>query len=73
MTFYGQLVAKSGLHANPKDTTDWPEGVWTQPPTLRLGDEDEDQDLAVGESVPGPLRFEKPKAGAPAPKAKAKK
>ena len=30
----------SEINANPKDTTDWKEGVWTLPPTLALGDVD---------------------------------
>ena len=31
------LVAKSEINANPKDTKDWPDGVWTLPPTLLEG------------------------------------
>lgn len=59
-----KLVARSEINANPKDTTDWPEGVWTLPPTLRLGDKDKDKYLAIGESDRMTLRFEKPKAAA---------
>ena len=29
-------VGKSEILANPKDTKDWPKGVWTLPPTLAL-------------------------------------
>ena len=31
-----ELVAKSEINANPKDIKDYPEGVWTLPPSLRL-------------------------------------
>lgn len=44
------LVARSPVNQNPRDTTDHPEGVWTLPPTLRLGDENRAQYLAIGES-----------------------
>jgi len=33
-------VAASEMNANPKDTANWPKGVWTLPPTFALGDED---------------------------------
>ena len=45
-----KLAAKSEINANPKDTTDHPKGVWTLPPTLRLGDVDREKYLAIGES-----------------------
>ena len=32
-----RLVAKSEINANPKDTKDYEQGVWTLPPTYRLG------------------------------------
>ena len=35
-----RLTAKSEVNANPKDTKDHPRGVWTLPPTYRLGDQD---------------------------------
>jgi len=38
-----ELVAKSEINANPKDTRDYPEGVWTLPPTFELGDKDRDR------------------------------
>ena len=44
------LVARSPVNQNPQDTTNHPEGVWTLPPTLRLGDENRAQYLAIGES-----------------------
>jgi predicted methyltransferase len=48
------------INANPKDTRDYPDGVWTLPPTLRLGDKDVDRYLAIGESDRMTLRFVKP-------------
>jgi predicted methyltransferase len=56
-----QLVAKSEINANPKDTKDHPKGVWTLPPTLRLGDQDREKYLAIGESDRMTLKFVKPK------------
>jgi len=54
-----KLEAKSELNANPKDTKDYPEGVWTLPPTLRLGEVDKAKYLAIGESDRMTLRFVK--------------
>lgn len=56
-----KLEAKSEINANPKDVKDYPEGVWTLPPTLRLGDVDKDKWLAIGESDRATLRFSKPR------------
>ena len=56
------LDAKSEINANPMDTRDHPEGVWTLPPTLRLGDEDREKYLGIGESDRYTLRFLKPEA-----------
>lgn len=55
-----KLDAKSNANANPRDTKDHPEGVWTLPPTLALGDTDRDKYLAIGESDRFTLRFKKP-------------
>jgi len=55
-----ELIGKSEVNANPKDTADHPEGVWTLPPTLELGDVDRDKYLAIGESDRFTLRFRKP-------------
>ena len=55
-----RLVAESEINANPNDTTDHPSGVWTLPPTLRLGDRDRDRYVAIGESDRMTLRFVKP-------------
>ena len=51
---------KSEINANLKDTKDHPLGVWTLPPTLRLGDEDREKYLAIGESDRMTLKFVKP-------------
>jgi predicted methyltransferase len=54
-----KLAGKSEVNANPKDTKDYPEGVWTLPPTLRLGDKDREKYLAIGESDRMTLKFVK--------------
>lgn len=56
-----KLVAKSEINANKKDTKDYEKGVWTLPPTLRLGDQDKAKYLAIGESDRMTLKFIKPK------------
>jgi predicted methyltransferase len=55
-----ELVASSEVNANPKDTKDYPEGVWTLPPTLNQGDKDRAKYLAIGESDRMTLKFRKP-------------
>ena len=52
--------AESPINDNAKDTKDYPEGVWTLPPTLALGDKDRARYLAIGESDRMTLRFVKP-------------
>jgi predicted methyltransferase len=56
-----ELVARSEINANPKDTKDHPEGVWTLPPVYRLGDVDRAKYEAIGESDRMTLKFVKPK------------
>lgn len=56
-----KLEARSEINANPKDTRDHPQGVWTLPPTLELKDVDRDKYLAIGESDRMTLRFVKPR------------
>lgn len=56
-----KLDARSEVNANPRDTTDHPEGVWTLPPRLTLGEKDRDKYLAIGESDRMTLRFVKPR------------
>jgi len=55
-----KLVGSSEINANPKDTKDYPKGVWTLPPTLNQGDQDRDKYVAIGESDRMTLRFIKP-------------
>ena len=55
-----RFVAASEVNANPRDTADWPDGVWTLPPALRLGAQDRERYLAIGESDRMTLRFVKP-------------
>lgn len=57
-----KLAASSEINANPKDTKDWPKGVWTLPPTLARGDKDRDRYLTIGESDRMTLKFIKPAA-----------
>ncbi len=80
-----RLAGKSEVNANAKDTRDYPEGVWSLPPTLREGDKDRQKYVAIGESDRMTLKFVKvalpkpkpeakpavPAAAAPAPAAKA--
>jgi predicted methyltransferase len=54
-----ELVEKSDINANPKDTKDYKDGVWTLPPALTLGDVDKDKYLAIGESDRMTLKFKK--------------
>lgn len=56
-----KLVAKSEINANPKDTKDYPQGVWTLPPSYRLGDVDRAKYAAIGESDRMTLMFIKPR------------
>jgi predicted methyltransferase len=55
-----KLVNKSEINANPRDTKDYPGGVWTLPPTLRNGEENREIYLAIGESDRMTLKFVKP-------------
>jgi predicted methyltransferase len=54
-----KLAGKSEINANPKDTKDYPEGVWTLPPSYRLKDVDHDKYAAIGESDRMTLKFVK--------------
>lgn len=55
-----KLEVKSDINANPKDTKDHPNGVWTLPPRQRWGDDDPEKYLAIGESDRMTLKFVKP-------------
>ena len=56
-----KLVASSEINANPKDTKDYPDGVWTLPPTFTLKDKDRAKYAAIGESDRMTLKFVKPR------------
>jgi predicted methyltransferase len=55
-----EFVGSSEINANPKDTKDYEQGVWTLPPTFRLGDTDRAKYAAIGESDRFTLKFRKP-------------
>lgn len=54
------LEASSEINANPADTKDHEAGVWSLPPTFRLGEKDREKYQAIGESDRMTLRFRKP-------------
>lgn len=54
------LEAKSEVNANPDDSADHPNGVWTLPPTNRHDAIDDAKYRAIGESDRMTLRFRKP-------------
>mgnify|MGYP000232884160 FL=1 len=55
-----KLEARSEINGNAKDSSQHPKGVWTLPPSLRLGDKDRAKYLAIGESDRMTLKFVKP-------------
>lgn len=58
-----KLQEKSEINANPKDTTDHPNGVWSLPPSLNNDSDEQNQKaLEIGESDRMTLRFVKPEA-----------
>jgi predicted methyltransferase len=61
------LAGKSEINANAKDTKDYADGVWTLPPSFKLGDTDRAKYAAIGESDRMTLKFTKV-AAKPAPK-----
>ena len=54
-----KLVGTSEINANPKDTKDYPGGVWTLPPNFRQGDKDRAKYAAIGELDRFTLKFVK--------------
>ena len=54
-----RLTGRSEVNANPRDTKDHPEGVWTLPPTFRLKDKERARYEAIGESDRFTLKFVK--------------
>ena len=55
-----EFAARSDHNRNPKDTHEHPEGVWTLPPSLALGEENQEKYLAIGESDRLTIKFVKP-------------
>lgn len=55
-----EFVGGSEVNANPRDTKDWVDGVWTLPPTLSQKDKDRAKYLAIGEADNYVLKFRKP-------------
>ncbi|MDR0184412.1 class I SAM-dependent methyltransferase [Lysobacter arvi] len=55
-----KLQARSEINANPKDTADHPNGVWTLPPSNQHDAADDAKYKAIGESDRMTLRFVKP-------------
>ena len=55
-----EFVAESAVNANPKDSADWPKGVWTLPPSYANKDADRAKYEAIGESDRMTLKFRKP-------------
>jgi predicted methyltransferase len=55
-----EFVGSSEIDANPRDTKDWVDGVWTLPPTLSQGDKDKARYVAIGEADNFVLKFRKP-------------
>lgn len=55
-----RMAEQSEINANPKDTKDHPQGVWTLPPNYRLKDKDREKYQAIGESDRMTIKFVKP-------------
>lgn len=58
-----ELAGQSEINANPADTRDHPNGVWTLPPGNRHDEADAAKYQAIGESDRMTLRFRKPRTG----------
>ena len=54
-----KLAGETRVNANSKDGHDYPEGVWTLPPTYRLKDVDRAKYAAIGESDRFTIKFVK--------------
>jgi predicted methyltransferase len=51
-----ELVARSGINDNPKDTKDYEQGVWTLPPDYRLGNRDRAKYQAISRILKAAFR-----------------
>jgi predicted methyltransferase len=56
-----KYAGDSDINRNPKDTKDYPKGVWTLPPYYAEGDKDREKYAAIGESDRMTLKFIKPR------------
>jgi predicted methyltransferase len=56
-----KYVGDSDINRNPKDTKNYPKGVWTLPPSYAEGDKDRAKYAAIGESDRFTLKFVKPR------------
>ncbi len=56
-----QFAGESQVNANPRDTHDYPNGVWTLPPNFAEKDVDRAKYAAIGESDRMTLKFVKPR------------
>jgi predicted methyltransferase len=54
-----KFLASAEIGANPRDTKNYPGGVWSLPPVLRQGTVDRAKYLAIGESDRWTLKFTK--------------
>lgn len=54
-----ELLERSEVNANPKDTKNYEKGVWTLPPTFAAGDQDRSRYASIGESDRFTLKFKK--------------
>jgi predicted methyltransferase len=54
-----ELVGRSDINGNPKDTKDYEQGEWALPPSYRLGNRDRAKFEAIGESDRFTLKFRK--------------
>jgi predicted methyltransferase len=53
------FIGESPVGDNPRDTKNYPKGVWTLPPVLALGAQDRAKYLAIGESDRWTMKFRK--------------
>jgi predicted methyltransferase len=54
-----ELIGRSEINANPRDSKDYEQGVWVLPPTFAAGAKDRDRYAAIGESDRFTLKFVK--------------
>ena len=55
-----EFVSSSEVNSNPKDIKNYPKGVWTLPPNLRMKEVDRAKYIEIGESDRMTLLFRKP-------------